>query len=370
MRRLDPAEGRAAVLGGAVLGGGGGGDPSWGLALVDAAFTAGEVWLASTGDLSPDAVVVTAALVGAPSVEGCSVEPDDYWTAFELLRGQSGPVGALITNENGGLATVNGWYQAARAGLPLVDCPGNGRAHPTGEMGSLNLDQLAGYRATQACAGGIARLTMVVSGSLADCSRLVREASIRAGGLVAVARNPAPLFHVARNGAPGAIAQAIALGTAISSSLEPGARLSSARAFFGPAASTEIARLVRVTLSTAGGFDGGSLTLAGDDGREWELAFWNEYIIAQTAQGPQAVFPDLIATFDMTNGEVLNTAALPRLSSGHPIGLLLVPRQLLRLGRTMTRADLLAVVAGALRLPVLPEVPRSRGGGCLEGPLC
>ena len=370
MRRLDPADGRAAVLGGAVLGGGGGGDPSWGLAMVEAAFTAGEVWLAGTGDLSPDAVVITAALVGAPAAEGCRVEPDDYWTAFELLRAQCGPVGALITNENGGLATVNGWYQAARAGLPVVDCPGNGRAHPTGEMGSLNLDQLAGYRATQACAGGPARLTMVVSGSLADCSRLVREASIRAGGLVAVARNPAPLAHVAHHGAPGAIAQAIALGDAIGRSTEPGARLSAARAFFGPAALTATARLVRVELSTYGGFDAGSLTLAGDDGREWELPFWNEYIIARTAQGPQAVFPDLIAAFDMTNGEILNSAALPELSSGHPIGLLLVPQQLLRLGRTMTRADLLGVVASALRVPALPEALRSRGGGCLEGQSC
>ena len=54
----------------------------------------------------------------------------------------------------GGEATVNGWLQAAVLGLPLVDLPCNGRAHPTGVMGSMNLHKITDYKTVQACVGG------------------------------------------------------------------------------------------------------------------------------------------------------------------------------------------------------------------------
>jgi hypothetical protein len=69
------------------------------------------------------------------------------WAAFAELRAARPDVAAVMANESGAAATVNGWYQGARAGLPVLDCPANGRAHPTGQMGSLNLDLVPGYEA-------------------------------------------------------------------------------------------------------------------------------------------------------------------------------------------------------------------------------
>ena len=39
-------------------------------------------------------------------------------------------------------------------GIPLIDAPCNGRAHPTGVMGSLNLHRDPNYITTMTCVGG------------------------------------------------------------------------------------------------------------------------------------------------------------------------------------------------------------------------
>lgn len=356
-RRLTRAQGQAAVMGGALLGGGGGGDPSWGLALAEAAFDCGEVRLASVDELPTDATVATAALVGAPADPRAHVTPQHYWQALEHLMSHSGRVDALVTNENGGLATVNGWYQAARAGVPVLDCPGNGRAHPTGLMGSFGLDLLPVYRAAQACAGGRDDLSVsvVVQGNLASCARVIRAASVEAGGLVAVARNPATAAHIAANGAPGAITQAIELGVAVLAEQQPAQRIAAAASYLGPGTIAVAARLERLELRTEHGFDLGDLHLVDDAGRRWRMRFWNEYITAEAGGKTVAVFPDLITTMDLVSGQPLTTAAIARLQAGHPVGLLLAPREALRLAATMTRPDLLGQVAHALGWPELPE---------------
>ncbi|MEW6723346.1 MAG: DUF917 family protein [Bacillota bacterium] len=103
--------------------------------------------------------------------------------AVELLRDALGVrIGGLITNENGGSATVNGWIQAATLGLPVVDAPCNGRAHPTGLMGSMGLHRSPGYLSLQAAVGGDPNqgryLEITAAGSLAGASATVRQASI------------------------------------------------------------------------------------------------------------------------------------------------------------------------------------------------
>ena len=87
-------------------------------------------------------------------------------------------------------------------GIPLIDAPCNGRAHPTGVMGSLNLHRDPNYITTMTCVGGRKELgrhvECTVTGSIDHCSKLVRAAAVEAGGLVAVIRNPvklaAPMF--------------------------------------------------------------------------------------------------------------------------------------------------------------------------------
>ena len=101
-------------------------------------------------EVNDESVLVTVAMVGAPSATEQYVEPMYHVQALQLLMTHlDAPVGGLITNENGGAATINGWLQSAVTGLPVVDAPCNGRAHPTSLMGSMGLDGMDGYVSRQ-----------------------------------------------------------------------------------------------------------------------------------------------------------------------------------------------------------------------------
>jgi len=176
---------QAAAYGGALLGGGGGGSISEGLQLGQLAIEVGRPRFVDLDELGDEAVLVTVSAVGAPSARDQYLEPIHYVQALQLLiEHLDEPVAGLITNENGGLATVNGWFQSAVMGIPVVDAPCNGRAHPTGAMGSMGLDEVDGYVSRQAAVGGDPsahrHLRLYAEGSLDSVAHLVRQA---AGGI-------------------------------------------------------------------------------------------------------------------------------------------------------------------------------------------
>ena len=188
---LGREEVEAAVLGGAVLGGGGGGSMALGRRNGLLAVELGAPELVDLEDLPADATLVTVSAVGAPAAKSAHVLPIHYVRAVELLiKYGDTSVDGLISNECGGLATVNGWLQAASLGVPVVDAPCNGRAHPTGLMGSLGLHQRHGYVSIQAAVGGDPAagryLETFARGTLERTAALVLQASVQAGGRVAV----------------------------------------------------------------------------------------------------------------------------------------------------------------------------------------
>ncbi|EHS58355.1 S-methyl thiohydantoin desulfurase domain-containing protein, partial [Paenibacillus sp. Aloe-11] len=102
-----------------------------------------------------DDLFVTVAVVGAPAAPDKYVKPVHYIKALDMVSSMTGKgVRALHTNENGGETTINGWFQSALTGIPVVDFACNGRAHPTGTMGSMNLTELPNYVSHQAAVGG------------------------------------------------------------------------------------------------------------------------------------------------------------------------------------------------------------------------
>ena len=114
---------------------------------------------------------------GKPAAKGTMVKPVGYVRAVELLTEKAGiKADGLITNECGGTATINGWLQSAVLGIPVVDAPCNGRAHPTGAMGSMGLHAKEGYVSHQTAAGGdLAQgryLELVVQGSIEQAAAL------------------------------------------------------------------------------------------------------------------------------------------------------------------------------------------------------
>lgn len=125
-----------ALMGGTILGGGGGGSRELGKEAAGIALEYGELNLVDIHEVADDTLIVTASAVGTPAAVEKYVKPRDYVRTIEILQENTGlKIGGIITNENGGAATVNGWIQAAILGIPIIDAPCNGRAHPTGTMG-------------------------------------------------------------------------------------------------------------------------------------------------------------------------------------------------------------------------------------------
>lgn len=323
----------AAVVGGCVLGGGGGGSREEGLKAARLAVQTAPLELIDAEDLPGDSVLVNVSAVGAPSAKTALATPQDFGDAVKQLCRFTGQEAAgIITNEMGGLATVNGWMQSALLGIPVVDAPSNGRAHPTGVMGAMGLHSVSGYESVQSAIGGDSafrrRIELVVRGTIDQASAQVRHAATLAGGLVAVARNPVTADYAREHGANGAVKQAIQLGQAMLTCRERGGEaviqavcreLNAQVLHRGP--------IQRVDLVCQGGFDIGTVTWPG-----FELTFWNEYMTAEVGERRMGTFPDLIMTLDAQTGWPVTSAEV---REGMDIVVICAPKSSLRLGAGM-----------------------------------
>lgn len=146
--------------------------------------------------LKDEDIVVTVSAVGAPAAKDKYITGDDYVRTIELLKKISGKdIAGIITNENGGIATINGWLQSAKLGIPLIDAPCNEKSTSYRSNGQYRTAQSGeNYVTYQAAASGNKENGMyteiMTKGSIDNTAKLVRQAAIAAGGLVAVARNP------------------------------------------------------------------------------------------------------------------------------------------------------------------------------------
>ena len=101
---------RWAALGGSILGGGGGGSAKTGAEFGDLAVRFSQLELTPLDQIDPETVVVTASMVGAPAAQEKFVSPADMMRCVELFTQSTGiRPGGIVTNENGGGSTFNGW---------------------------------------------------------------------------------------------------------------------------------------------------------------------------------------------------------------------------------------------------------------------
>lgn len=343
-----------AVYGGAILGGGGGGAIKGGLIAGKTAVEYSTPELVDIEEIADEMLIVTASAVGAPAAPDQFVTPKDYVRTIEILERNTGlKVGGIITNENGGTATANGWIQAAVLGVPLIDAPCNGRAHPTGTMGSMGLNNVENYVAYQACVGGNPALGNYLEaffeGNLDNTGKLVRQASIAAGGLVAVARNPIDAAYVKKNGALKGVTHAIETGRALFKGLErsPQDAISSVVEFLKGSIVTE-GKIETLELVTAGGFDVGKVHI-----KDYELTFWNEYMTLEKGTERLATFPDLIMTFDKETGLPVTSAEIKQ---GQNVVVISTHRENLKLGSGMRDRKLMAEVEPIIGKEILSYI--------------
>lgn len=300
------------VEGGNILGGGGGGLKDLGKKMAHVAVELGTINLIDIDELNGEDILVTASSVGAPAAKGAYIVPSYQLKALDLFKKINGEkIDGIIVNEMGALSTVNGWIISAATGIPMVDAPCNGRAHPTGLMGSIGLNKVDGYESIQTAVGGSHErdnyIEVAVKGSLDRCSSMVRYASVVADGMVFVLRNPVSVRYAKNNCAVGAMKQALKLGEMYTNNEGINKIKSVCKELNGKI--IDRAKVVNKVLKTEGGFDTGYIELDADSGL-YKLYYWNEYMLLNKGKERVATFPDLIFTVDADNWEVVSSAEI------------------------------------------------------------
>jgi len=135
---LDETRLREMVFGGALLGSGGGGTISIGLARVEEMLRLGNPHLICLDELSENAIVATLSTVGmTKDPSRGTIGPRQFLRALDVFQHNAGEqLSGFIASEVGPVAVTYGLTESLLVGIPVVDAPCNGRAHPLSVMGS------------------------------------------------------------------------------------------------------------------------------------------------------------------------------------------------------------------------------------------
>jgi DUF917 family protein len=316
MIKLSEKDVEAIILGGAFFGGGGGGEVAEGLKIARLALDLGDLYISSIDDVPDNCYIATASLVGAPSMRGY-VKPYHMVKSTQLFIDALGEkLCGLISSEVGGLTVTNGWVQAALLNIPVIDAPADGRAHPTGVMGSMGLHKLRDYISLQTAVGGSKEagtyVELVVRGNLQVVDKVVREASARAGGIVAVTRNPVTREYIKQNAAVGALTLTLKTGQIMIEKKSDPIEMSEAVAKFLGGRIVDIGVVEDVRLESRGGYDVGDIIIRGRNSM-YRSVFWNEYMMLEDRnRNVLALFPDLITTINTKTGIPVTSAEVKK----------------------------------------------------------
>ncbi len=356
---LDDNRLKAMVYGGAVLGAGGGGSITAGLAAGRRALRRGEPRLISLQALAGDCRLVTFSSVGAVGkVGGVDQLDGQHARALELFSSaDTHEIAGFIPSEVGALAVTYGWRESSLTGIPIVDAPCNGRAHPLGLMGSLGLHRFPKHVTSTAAVGGKRKtesyIELYIRSNITHAARIVRNTVANTGVPLAVVRNPVPASYVRRHAAPGALRYAQRVGEALLNQISRGL----------PAVLQTLSRLMEGKVLTQGfvksakledthGFTAGNIVIHSEAGRRIRIPVCNEYMMVLDGESPLAAFPDLISVFDAR-------ASLPLISAevrpGQQVAVFAVPRSRLKLGSTMKDRGLLRPIEKLLAIRFPPE---------------
>ncbi len=335
-----------ALVGGLFLSAGGSGRAAVtrGRALGRLALDTGGVSLVAIDELDAAAPIITATAIGAPGFAEWPVTPGDSIEAARRLVAllDTPPAGVICGHVPG----FNAWLVAAALRLPYVDVAANGRGHPTVKMGGMGLASRPELAITQVAysAGKDNRsLAVVAAGDIVRTSNIMRQAAVSNGGLIYAARGPLSAGFIAENGARGAITFQLELGRAMLRARGPD-RVRATVEFLGGRLLMQ-GKVTANTVSYAGGFDLGSMTVRGTDG-EAVLGVYNEFMTAEVDGERVATFPDMIGTLDPQTGEPL---AISELSAGSDVAVVIAHRAKFPVGK------------GALDPAVFPEVEKAMG---------
>ena len=321
------------LVGSLFLGGGGGGSPQEGFERAMSAINCGPVELISLEELQyrrkgkEPGYIVTFAGVGSPASQTAYYSDQVYPIIAELLSSHlDGPIIGVIPCEIGASSSFEPFIPAALLGVPIIDAPCDGRAHPLGTMGSLGLEHCQNYT-MQSAAGGKENtdsyIQIFTQGTISHTASLIRNSASLAGGAVAVCRNPVTIDYLNIHGAKGAYTLAEKIGNILRKSGNSEAGISTILHELGGKCFCQ-GKVTDYTLSTHNALDYGRFTLSGH-----RISFCNEFMTVEKEGHRQYTFPDLITAFDAKNCKIISSAEV---KNGQSLFLTAVPYENIPLG--------------------------------------
>ena len=302
-------------LGAALLGAGGGGNPYIGMLRTRELMRKGaKVELLPLEALPSGAHIGSVGGIGAPVVGVEKIkEGAECLRALRAVEEAAGvKVAALISAEIGGANAMEPIVTAARAGLPIVDGDGMGRAFPEVQMSTYFIYGLRPSPSAIADDKG----NVVVFKTMVDMywlERFARHVAVDMGAGAGFATTPMPADFVKRVAVPGTVTQALEIGRTI---LDARARRLDV---VGRLLATTGAmllftgKLIDVRREIKGGFAMGEANLAGfgdHAGATARIAIQNENLVLWVDGVPVAMVPDLIINVEADTGQPITTEAL------------------------------------------------------------
>ncbi|MET0704252.1 MAG: DUF917 domain-containing protein [Mycobacterium sp.] len=318
-RRLTQQELVDMAAGAAIMATGGGGDPLVGRLLVQQALDEGlTVDIIAPDELDDDAFVISTAMMGAPSVVVEKLaNGNEAVTSLRKLEAHLGKTAdATVPMECGGLNSMIPLLVAARAGIPVVDADGMGRAFPELQMETFGVYGISGSPLVVSDEKGHSVLIDTGDDNV-RMETFARAVTIQMGGASFIAEYPMSGADLKRTGIPHTLSLASQIGRAIrearAAHADPFAALVGAveDSIYGYATSLLEGKIVDVERSIIGGFTAGRVTLAPFDGGELlTIDFRNENVVARRGERVVALVPDLITVLDLETCTAITTEAL------------------------------------------------------------
>jgi uncharacterized protein len=305
----------ALSLGASMLGTGGGGNPYIGMLRLRELLRAGyRVDVLPLEALEDDDLVGSVGGIGAPVVGIEKIKQGEE--CLRALRGVEEAAGvkvsSIISAEIGGSNSIEPMLTAAKAGLPVVDGDGMGRAFPEIQMSTFFIYGLEPFPGAIADDKG----NVVVFKHVVDMywlERFARHVAVDMGAGAGFATTPMKGSYVKQVAVPNTLTQVLEIGRTI---LDARARRQDVVARLLEATGASLlftGKVAGVRRELRGGFAVGEAELAGlgdHAGSRARIAIQNENLALSVDGRSVATVPDLIMNLHLDTGEPITTEML------------------------------------------------------------
>jgi DUF917 family protein len=300
-------------LGATLLGTGGGGDPYIAkLVVYEAIEKYGPVKVIDAADLPPDALVLTTAIIGAPTVilEKIPAGTEFLGSVNALASFLGKEPAAIMAIEVGGLNTLLPIATAAEMGLPIVNADSMRRAFPQIEMTVFTLAGLPATPMSIADEKGNMCVFQTTTNQVAET--LARTAVIQLGLANAISCYPLTAGQVAEHAIQGSLTYGIEVGRLLNR-VKAGVE-GAWQEFLDVSGSVEFftGKVVDLNRRTTDGFAKSTIIMERLDGSDgtMRIEVQNENLVAFLDGEPVITTPNLICLLDCETYDPITTEYL------------------------------------------------------------